>query len=192
MKRISCREPRGNTRPSGSPNGRASSELVREVCDRALRERFAFLEWSFRRIDGTEFSSTVLLTPDRARRSDHSPGDHQGYHPGQADGEGLPDQTPAAGRYQPPSTVAPHAGAPGTETQEHHRCDRSVVRRGYLPDLADQAAAMPARVAAFTPEAWKSRTVCRDRTRCLHLVASSGRYAHTDAESHAPHSAKLL
>ena len=44
------------------PNGRDSAELAREIIETAVREGSRFIEWTCARIDGTEFPATILVT----------------------------------------------------------------------------------------------------------------------------------
>src|SRR5271157_5126889 len=43
-------------------DGRDSAELTREIIETALRKGYRRIEWTCRRIDGTEFPATILLT----------------------------------------------------------------------------------------------------------------------------------
>ncbi len=48
--------------PQRQPDGRDSGEKAREMIATALREGSHFFEWTHKRIDGTEFPATVLMT----------------------------------------------------------------------------------------------------------------------------------
>jgi PAS domain S-box-containing protein len=48
--------------PERQPDGRPSVDRAREGIETALRKGFHFFEWTHRRLDGTDFPSTVLLT----------------------------------------------------------------------------------------------------------------------------------
>jgi PAS domain S-box-containing protein len=48
--------------PENQPNGRPSSEEAAKAMDCAIREGSVFLEWRYKRTDGTEFDALVSLT----------------------------------------------------------------------------------------------------------------------------------
>jgi len=48
--------------PERQPDGRASVEKAKEMIETAVREGSHFFEWTHRRLDGKEFSATVLLS----------------------------------------------------------------------------------------------------------------------------------
>ncbi|MDY0165211.1 MAG: ATP-binding protein [Thermoguttaceae bacterium] len=48
--------------PEYQPDGRRSAQAAKAMIDRAVREGSAFFEWQHKRLDGTEFPTTVLLT----------------------------------------------------------------------------------------------------------------------------------
>lgn len=48
--------------PEKQPDGRLSSEKAKEMIEIAMREGTNFFEWTHRRLDGTDFPATVLLT----------------------------------------------------------------------------------------------------------------------------------
>ncbi len=48
--------------PEKQPDGRASSDMAPGILETAMREGSVFFEWNQRRIDGEEFSATVLLS----------------------------------------------------------------------------------------------------------------------------------
>jgi PAS domain S-box-containing protein len=48
--------------PERQPDGRASVEKAQEMIETAVREGSHFFEWTHRRLDGKEFSATVLLS----------------------------------------------------------------------------------------------------------------------------------
>ena len=52
----------GDLSPQRQPDGRDSGEKAREMIATGLREGSNFFEWTHRRIDGTEFPATVLMT----------------------------------------------------------------------------------------------------------------------------------
>ncbi len=49
--------------PPCQPDGRPSREKAKEMIEQAIRDGSAYFEWRHKRLDGTEFPSTVLLTP---------------------------------------------------------------------------------------------------------------------------------
>ena len=166
--------------PKRQPSGRNSAELVKEIGDATVAEGSRCFEWTCQRLDGTEFPVKIL-----ANRID-------------CDGETLVlismrDITPekrmeseraarlAAGRYQPASTVAP---TPAPLEEKLESITDAVVRlfdvdfcRIWLigpGDLCEKG--------CMHAEVLEGPHVCRDRTSCLHLVASSGRYTHIDGK----------
>jgi len=48
--------------PDIQPDGRRSSDKAKEMIDEAMKEGSNFFEWEHKRLDGREFSATVLLT----------------------------------------------------------------------------------------------------------------------------------
>lgn len=48
--------------PELQPDGRRSASAAKAMVERAMHEGSAFFEWQHRRLDGTEFPTTVLLT----------------------------------------------------------------------------------------------------------------------------------
>jgi len=48
--------------PERQPDGRPSAEKAREMIETAMREGSRFFAWTHKRLDGGEFSATVLLT----------------------------------------------------------------------------------------------------------------------------------
>jgi PAS domain S-box-containing protein len=48
--------------PELQPDGRASLEKAKEMCEKALREGSCLFEWTHKRISGEEFFATVLLS----------------------------------------------------------------------------------------------------------------------------------
>lgn len=48
--------------PEKQPDGRLSGEKAKEMIDIAMRDGTNFFEWTHRRLDGTDFPATVLLT----------------------------------------------------------------------------------------------------------------------------------
>ena len=102
------------------PNGRDSAELAKETIETAVRDGCRFIEWTCAEDRRHGVSRHNPPDPDRVRWRDDSPGDGQGYYRGKADGGEARDQTPAAGRYQPASAVAPHAAHAGPETRQRH------------------------------------------------------------------------
>jgi PAS domain S-box-containing protein len=49
--------------PERQPNGKLSEEIAAATIETAIREGSAFLEWRYRRKDGSEFDATVAITP---------------------------------------------------------------------------------------------------------------------------------
>lgn len=48
--------------PEKQPDGRLSSEKAKEMIDIAMRDGSNFFEWTHKRLDGSDFPATVLLT----------------------------------------------------------------------------------------------------------------------------------
>ena len=56
-----CLEP-WKLSPERQPDGRLSSEKAGEMIEKAMCEGSHFFEWTHRRLQGDEFSATVLLS----------------------------------------------------------------------------------------------------------------------------------
>ena len=52
----------GDLSPALQPDGRSSAEKAAEMISKVLREGSCFFEWTHKRLNGTEFQATVLLT----------------------------------------------------------------------------------------------------------------------------------
>lgn len=60
----------GNLSPERQPDGRLSTEKSREMIEIALRDGSSYFEWVHRKMDGTDFPTTVLLTRMQAGGQD--------------------------------------------------------------------------------------------------------------------------
>jgi PAS domain S-box-containing protein len=52
----------GNLSPERQPDGRASAEKAKEMIETAMRDGSCFFEWTHKRMNGEDFSATVLLS----------------------------------------------------------------------------------------------------------------------------------
>ena len=170
--------------PERQQNGRISAELVEEIGKEVIREGSRLQEWTCKRIDGKEFPVTLLLSRiatdaetillvtirDISLEKRVAAEYEKGLH-----------------RLEGMSQLRQSLLVPITLEEKLKKitdgvgrvfdmdfCRVWVIRPG---DLCDKGC-MHAEVADG-PDA------CRDRTRCLHLVSSSGRYIHTDGKLHA-------
>ncbi len=173
----------GDLSPQRQGDGRASAGKAKEMIETALREGSHFFEWAHKRVDGGEFPATVLLS-----RLDT--GDRQTL---QATVRDVTEQKRAEEKSQETlhrqqgisllqqSLLAPapledklKAVTDGiVQIFDADFCRVWLIRRG---DLCERD--------CMHAEVHEGPHVCRHRDKCLHLLASSGRYTHTDGKGH--------
>jgi PAS domain S-box-containing protein len=173
----------GELSPERQPDGRDSGEKAREMIETAVREGSHFFEWTHKRIDGQEFPATVLL--NRVEQA--------GKVIVQATIRDITVQKQAEEerkkllvRRQGINELQQSLLAPAPLEEKLRKVTDGIVRlfdadfcRIWLIRPGDlcQGKCIHA-VAEDGPH------VCRDRNRCLHLLASSGRYTHIDGQGH--------
>ena len=169
--------------PERQPDGRLSADKAREAIETALREGSLFFEWTHRRLDGADFPATVLIT-----RMEMA-----GQAFLQATVRDITAQKQAEERIE--KTLMRQRGisrlrqsllAPAPLEDQLRKVTDAIVRlfdadfcRIWLirpGDLCDRG--------CMHAEVHEGPHVCRHRDRCLHLVASSGRYTHIDGPGH--------
>jgi len=158
------------------PNGRDSAELTREIIETALREGYRRIEWTCRRIDGTEFPATILLTRiecDGETILQAKVRDITLEKQAEAEREiRLLRQESISLLQQSLLTPAPLGQKLKSITDaivwlfEVDYCRIWLIRPGDLCETGCMHA-----------EALEVPDLCLDRTRCLHLVSTSGQYA---------------
>ena len=169
--------------PKRQPSGGDSAKLAKEMGDAALRKGSHSFEWTHARIDGTELPTTVLLTriecagmtilqaTVRDITLEKRTESERAARLAKQEGISLLQQSLL--------TSAPLNLKLQTITDGVVRLFDADFCRIWLigpGDLCEKGCIHAA--VADGPHA------CRDRTQCLHLLASSGRYKHTDGEAH--------
>ncbi len=169
--------------PERQPDGSPSDGKAREMIETALREGSLPFEWTHRRLGGADFPATVLLT--RIEMA--------GQVFIQATVRDITAQKQAEERIEKilmrqrgVSRLQQSLLAPASLEDKLRNVTDAVVRlfdadfcRIWLirpGDLCERGC-VHAEVLAGPP-------VCRHRDRCLHLLASSGRYTHIDGRGH--------
>jgi PAS domain S-box-containing protein len=173
----------GTLSPERQPDGRVSTEKTKEMIETAMREGSNFFEWTHKRLDGTEFPATVLLTRMEIK----------GRQVLQATVRDISEQKQFETERekillwkQSINTLQQSLLAPASLEDKLQMITDSVVRlfdadfcRIWLNqpgDLCEQG--------CIHAQAREGPHVCRNRDQCLHLLASSGRYTHTDGKIH--------
>ena len=169
--------------PERQPDGRASGEKAREMIETAMREGSHFFEWTHKRIDGEEFPATVLLT-----RMEQA-----GKVVVQATVRDITEQKQAEEerkkllvRRQGTNELQQSLLEPALLEEKLRKVTDGIVRlfdadfcRIWLIRPGDLCQGECIHAAAED-----GPHVCRYRDRCLHLLASSGRYTHVDGQTH--------
>jgi signal transduction histidine kinase/DNA-binding response OmpR family regulator/PAS domain-containing protein len=173
----------GTLSPERQPDGRASEEKSGEMIETAMREGTHSFEWSHLRTDLTEFPATVLLTRmeqvgkvflhatvrDITERTRAEEERRRTLH--QQQGINELQQSLLA----PASLDAKLKIATGGIVRifDADFCRIWLIRPG---DLCERG--------CIHAQEREGPHACRFRERCLHLLASSGRYTHIDGEDH--------
>jgi len=178
---ISCGP--GDLSPEYQPDGRTSAEKAKEMIETAMREGSHFFEWIHKRLDGTSFSTTVLLNRMEIK----------GRRFLQATVRDITEQKQVETErekmllwQQGVNILQQSLLLPGAfedklkmiTDEVVHLFDADFCRIWLVQsgDLCDQG--------CIHAEVHEGPHVCRYRDRCLHLLASSGRYTHTDGKIH--------
>ena len=173
----------GDLSPERQPDGRASAEKAKEMIETAMREGSCFFEWTHKRLDGTDFPATVLLTRMEIKGKQFL----------QATVRDITEQKQTEKErekillwQQGVNTLQQSLLAPAPLEDKLKTITDNVVRlfdadfcRIWLTqpgDLCEQG--------CIHAEVHEGPHVCRYRDRCLRLRASSGRYTHTDGKIH--------
>ncbi len=168
------------------PNGRDSAELIREIIEATLREGYRLIEWTCTRVDGTEFPATVLLTRiDCAGATIIQATVRDKTLEKQAEAESqtrLLRQENISLLQQTLLTPAPLGLKLKIITDaivwlfDVDYCRIWLIRPGDLCETGCMHAEAPE-----VPD------LCLDRSRCLHLAATSGKHATVgNADSRVP------
>ena len=165
------------------PNGRDSAELLKEIFAQALLEESPYIEWRCARIDGTEFPANVLLTRiEYARETilQASVRDVTLEKRTEAELQSRLQLQEAISRLRQSLLT------PAPLDQKLKKITDAVVRlfdvdfcRIWLIRAGDLC-----EKGCMHAEVLEGPHVCRDRTQCLHLVSSSGRYTYLDGKVH--------
>ncbi|MFA7003813.1 MAG: PAS domain S-box protein [Verrucomicrobiia bacterium] len=170
--------------PERQPDGRASGEKAKEMIETAVREGTHFFEWTHRRIGGEEFTADVLLTRM----------EQEGKVFIHATVRDITERKLAEAALRESEKRLHELNAlqglllsPNPTEQRLKLVTEAVVRimgadfaRIWMIRPGDrcEAGCVHAQVA-------EGPHACRFRDRCLHLLASSGRYTHTDGRDHS-------
>jgi len=169
--------------PERQPDGRASAEKARDMIETALREGSHFFEWTHQRSDGEDFPAAVLLT-----RMEHAEGRFlQATIRDLTEAKRAEEVRDKTFRLQQGVnllqqsllSVSPLENKLKSVTDSIVRIFGADFCRIWLIRLGDLCGR--GCVHAQVNEGSHS---CRHRDRCLHLLASSGRYTHTDGPTH--------
>jgi PAS domain S-box-containing protein len=169
--------------PERQPDGRPSADKAREAIEAALSEGSLFFEWTHRRLDGSDFPTTVLITRMETG----------GQVFFEATVRDVTAQKQAEARIEKTLTRQRGVGrlrqsllAPAPLEDQLRKVTDAIVRlfdadfcRIWLirpGDLCDRG--------CIHAEVHEGPHVCQHRDRCLHLVTSSGRYTHIDGPGH--------
>jgi len=178
--------------PNGSPTAGLSADKIREVMETALREGYVFFECTHRRLDGVEFPGTLLITRmEMAGQAFLQVTVPRHYRPEAGRGAHREDAqcgSAASAGFGSPLLTRPR----WRTTPEGYRTPSSALfDADFLPHLADPARRSVRNGAAYRPRYRGGRILPAPR-RCLHLVASSGRYTHIDGPGHRRCSIRVL
>ena len=169
--------------PERQADGRPSADKAREALETALREGSLFFEWTHRRLGGADFPSTVLITRMEMAGEAFL----------QATVRDITVQKRAEERIE--KTLMRQRGIGklrqsmlvSAPLEDQLRKVTDAVVREFDADFCRIWLIRPGdRCDQGCPhaEVHEGPDVCRHRDRCLHLVASSGRYTHIDGPGH--------
>jgi len=173
----------GALSPERQPDGRISTEKAKEMIETAMRKGSHFFEWTHKRLDGTEFPATVLFTRMEIK----------GQQVLQATVRDISEQKQLETErekilhwQQNINTLQQSLLAPALLEDKLKMITDGVVSlfdadfcRIWLNQPGDLC-----KQGCIHAQAREGPHVCRSRDQCLRLLASSGRYTHTDGKIH--------
>jgi PAS domain S-box-containing protein len=169
--------------PERQPDGRPSADKAREAIEAALREGSLFFEWTHRRLEGADFPTTVLITRIEMAGQAFLQATVRDITP-QKQAEKRIEKTLV--RQRGVSQLQHSLLAPAPLEDKLRKVTGAIVRlfdadfcRIWLirpGDLCERGCPHA--------EVREGPHVCQHRDRCLHLLASSGRYTHIDGPAH--------
>ena len=169
--------------PEQQPDGRFSGDKAREMIEAAVREGSHFFEWTHRRIGGEEFPANVLLTKM----------EREGKVIVQATVRDITERKRmeqmrerSLQRQERLNRLQQALLAPGGLAQKLKMITDGVVDI-FGGDFCRIWCIGPGDLCeggCMHAAATEGPHVCRQRDKCLQLVASSGRYTHTDGVAH--------
>ena len=169
--------------PERQPDGRASGEKGKEMIETAVREGSHSFEWTHKRIDGQEFPATVLLTRMEQAGKVFVQGTVRDITVQKQVEE---ERKKLLVRRQGINLLQQSLLEPTPLEEKLRRVTDGIVRlfdadfcRIWLIRPGDLCQGECIHAAAED-----GPHVCRYRDRCLHLLASSGRYTHIDGQTH--------
>jgi PAS domain S-box-containing protein len=169
--------------PEWQPDGRASAEKAREMIETAVREGSHFFEWMHMRTDGEEFPATVLLIRMV----------YAGRAVLQATVRDITERKKV--EKERINTLHRQQGVSRLQQSLLAAAPLDVKLKIITDGIVQFFAADFCRIWLIRPgdlcerdcvhaEKHEGLHVCVNRDRCLHLLASSGRYTHTDGRDH--------
>ncbi|MFH0739467.1 MAG: ATP-binding protein [Candidatus Omnitrophota bacterium] len=170
--------------PEWQPDGRASSEKAKEMIEMAMRDGSNFFEWTHKRINGEDFSATVLLTRMELA----------GETMLQATVRDISIQKQAEGerekilQWQQDVAVLQQSLLATASLENKLKVITDSIVRIFDVDFCRIWLIRPGDLCGqgcIHAEVIEGPHVCRYRNNCLHLLASSGRYTHIDGKVHA-------
>jgi PAS domain S-box-containing protein len=169
--------------PERQPDGRTSAEKAQAMIEAAMREGSHFFEWRFRRGNADEFPGTVLLTRLEQAGKVMIQGtirDITEQKRAEAEREKrLLRQQGVSQLRQLLLTPAPLEAKLKSVTDGIVRLFEADFCRIWLIRPGDRCER-----DCLHAKVHEGPHVCRHRDRCLHLLASSGRYTHVDGPGH--------
>ena len=172
-----------NLSPEWQPDGRASAEKAKEMIETAMREGSHFFEWTHMRTDGEEFPATVLLT--------------RMVYAGRAVLQATVRDITELKKVEKEriSTLHQQQGISRLQQSLLAAAPLDVKLKVVTDGIIQFFDADFCRIWLIRPgdlcerdcvyaEMRDGLRVCLNRDLCLHLLASSGRYTHTDGKDH--------
>ncbi len=173
----------GGLSPERQPDGRASAEKAKEMIETAVREGSHAFEWTHMRTDGEEFPASVLLT--------------RMVYAGKTILQATVRDVTERKRVEEARMITLHRRQGINQLQQSLLAAAPLdVKLKIVTDgIVELFGADFCRIWLIRPgdfcgrecvhaEAREGPHVCLYRDRCLHLLASSGRYTHTDGKAH--------
>ncbi|MGA2060233.1 MAG: ATP-binding protein [Thermoguttaceae bacterium] len=167
--------------PEVQPDGRPSAEKAMEMLETAMRKGSHFFEWTHRRLNGEDFPTTVLLT----RMELAGQALLQATVRDISEWKNARDrEARSLGRLEGVNQLREDLLLPGSPEEKFKRITEAAVRLLDL-DFCRIWSVKPSdlcNAGCIHAEVTEGPHACRDREKCLHLVASSGRYTHIDGD----------